>query len=283
MNRELALYSGDTQRSSATSNLENSMRSVYRHPTITRRSFIAGRVIGATAITHEPRCATAARDYRSPLHSVVPVFFVPRDWQTGSQAVSDGARALSNAMEEEQGFYAGQLGGHKFLLSALEVVQASGLAEAYAIHRNEKAPYAGGVEIHGNLEEAVVKELYERGYPTPPGQNESGYCVVIFVKGAGGWSGGRSFPLARGGWAILGDWCIDSIQGMVPEDAYWWSGRRKQTGAIAHELGDAFTLQHPPQPEYGKTIMGEWRRYPSVGLRHEEVHAILEERSEFFS
>jgi hypothetical protein len=106
---------------------------------------------------------------------------------------------------------------------------------------------------------------------------------VIFVKRAGGWSGGRSFPAARGGWAILGDWCIDSIQGIVAEDAYWWSGRRKQTGAIAHELGHAFTLQHPPRPEYGKTIMGEWWRYPSVGLRDEEIQAVLEKRSEFFS
>lgn len=95
------------------------------------------------------------------------------------------------------------------------------------------------------MEAAVVDELHRRGYPTPPAQNESGYSALVFVKGAGGYAGGREFPSADGGWAILGDWAIDSIQGQVPDGAYWWSGRRKQLGSAAHELGHSFGLPHP--------------------------------------
>jgi hypothetical protein len=113
------------------------------------------------------------------------------------------------------------------------VVQANGPKEAYHIIWNGRNIYEDGVEFDGNMEAAVVGELHDRGYPTPPAQNEDGYSALIFVKGAGGWAGGREFPEADGGWAILGDRAIDSIQGQVPEGAYWWSGRRIQTGAAA--------------------------------------------------
>jgi hypothetical protein len=105
------------------------------------------------------------------------------------------------------------------------------------------------------------------------------------VKGAGGWAGGREFPEADGGWAILGDWAIDSIQGQVPEGAYWWSGRRIQTGAAAHELGHTFNLPHPDA--YGgawdSTIMGYFWLYPAAGLNDYDRGILLGEKLNFFA
>ena len=114
------------------------------------------------------------------------------------------------------------------------MAQGAGLAGAYGIRRNGKDPYADGVEIHGNLEEAVVKELYERGYPTPPGQNESGYCVVIFVKGAGGWSGVALFlrhaaaglSSATGVQGLLGSAITEGLPRLARQEGvfpYHWS------------------------------------------------------------
>lgn len=197
--------------------------------------------------------------------SVVPIFFVPTDWAVSSAEVQKEVAALRTAMAEIQDFYGDQL-GYTFRLEPLAVVQAWGRKEAYDITWTPGGNiYTNGIVIGNSFEGSVVGELYSRGYPTPPGQNEDGRSALIFVKGAGGWAGGREFPSANGGWAILGDWCIDSIAGDVPEGAYWWSGRRLQIGAAAHELGHTFGLPHPPSnPEY--LIMGNWWQYPDAGF-----------------
>jgi hypothetical protein len=192
-----------------------------------------------------PAGATPQFPYPWPDYSVVPILFVPTDWSVSSDEVKAEAAALRSALHEIQRFYGDNNTGHTFTLNSLQVVQANGPKEAYHIIWNGRNIYEDGVEFDGNMEAAVVSELQDRGYPTPPAQNEDGYSSLIFVKGAGGWAGGREFPEADGGWAILGDWAIDSIQGQVPEGAYWWSGRREQIGASAHELATPSTCPTP--------------------------------------
>ena len=223
--------------------------------------------------------------YPWPDYSVLPILFSPTDWTISSAEVQEEAAALRAAMANIQEFYGRALGGHTFLLNDLVVVQGNKPKEDYGIRWNGRNPYTDGVEHVGNVEAAVVEELHGRGYPTPPGQNEDGYSVVMFVKGAGGWAGGRELGAGDGGWAILGDWAIDSIQGVVPEGEYWWSGRRLQIGAVAHELGHTFGLPHPDAygGDWSTTIMGLWWLYPDLGFNQWEIGQLHANKAVFFT
>ena len=229
--------------------------------------------------------AQAAAPYPWPTYSIVPIFFVPKDWDVNSVEVQAEAAALRIAVSEIQQFYARRLGGNTFALNELVVLQATQAKEAYGIHWNGGNIYADGINLDDSMEALVVAELHDRGYPTPPAQNESGYSALIFVKGAGGFAGGRAFGGADGGWAILGDWAIDSIQGQVPEGAYWWSGRRLQIGAAAHELGHTFGLPHPDAwgGDFAGKIMGNWWDYPNVGFADWENDQLNRSKVQFFT
>lgn len=222
--------------------------------------------------------------YRWPDYSVLPILFVPLDWSISSTEVNTEAALLRASLPEIQQFYGNTLGGKTFRLNDLQVVQAFQKKEDYHIIWNGRNIYTDGVEFNGDMEAAVVDELHRRGYPTPPAQNESGYSALVFVKGAGGYAGGREFPSADGGWAILGDWAIDSIQGQVPDGAYWWSGRRKQLGSAAHELGHSFGLPHPDAYGYpnNSSIMGNWWDYPTLGFNDWECSRIASTKAAFF-
>ena len=256
---------------------------LHRRPASVLLAFLLLLALSLSA--GSPAGATPQFPYPWPDYSVVPILFVPTDWSISSGEVQAEAAALRSALHEIQRFYGDNNTGHTFTLNNLQVVQANGPKESYHIIWNGRNIYEDGVEFDGNMEAAVVAELHDRGYPTPPAQNESGYSALIFVKGAGGWAGGREFPEANGGWAILGDWAIDSIQGQVPEGAYWWSGRRIQTGASAHELGHTFDLPHPDA--YGgawdSTIMGAWWLYPAAGLNDHDRGTLLGGKLAFFA
>jgi hypothetical protein len=229
--------------------------------------------------------AAPSFSYPWPDYSVVPILFSPTDWDVNSAEVQREAAALRGALGDIQRFYARELGGRSFLLNDLQLVQGSGAKESYDIFWNGGNIYTNGIDLGPSMEALVVQELYSRGFPTPPGQNEDGYTVLIFVKGAGGYAGGRELGSADAGWALLGDWAIDSIEGAVAEGDYWWSGARLQTGAAAHELGHAFGLPHPDS--YGgnneTSVMGEWWRYPNVGLNNWEIDALRTTKAPFFT
>jgi hypothetical protein len=245
---------------------------------------IAGALLLAIGVAF-PAAASPRFAYPWLDYSVLPIFFVPTDWSVNGDEVRGEAAALRTAVDEIRAFYGRENSDWTFTLDPLQVVQGEGPRTQYHIIWNGRNIYEDGVEFDGNMEAAVVSELYDRGYPTPEAQNQSGYSSLIFVKGAGGWAGGREFIAGDGGWAILGDWAIDSIQGQVPEGAYWWSGRRIQTGASAHELGHTFDLPHPDA--YGgawdSTIMGYFWLYPAAGLNDYDRGILLGEKLAFFA
>jgi hypothetical protein len=217
-------------------------------------------------------------------YSVLPIFFVPRDWDVSSAEVQAEANSIRSALGEIQGYYGSRL-GHGFDLHGLQIVQGEQNKEAYGIQWNGRDIYVDGVDIVGNVEATVTDELYRRGYPVPPGQNESGYVTVMLVKGAGGWAGSREFGGANGGWSIVGDWCIDSLNNELAEWQYGWgSGRRPQIGALAHEIGHAFSFSHPE--DYGSgndtSVMGNWWDYPTIGFNDEDRRRALDEKVPFF-
>jgi hypothetical protein len=244
-------------------------------------------VIAATAILAWPATPVAAAPtfaFPWPDYSVLPVFFVPTDWSVDDPEVRSEAANLRTALVEVRSFYGRENSDWTFTLNPLQVVQASGPKEHYHIIWNGRNIYEDGVEFDGNMEHEVVSELHARGFPTPPAQDESGYSVLIFVKGAGGWAGGREFQSADGGWAILGDWAIDSINNELDENAYWWSGRRRQIGAAAHELGHTFDLPHPDAygASFDSTIMGAFWNYPTPGLNDWERDRLAISKGPFF-
>ena len=231
--------------------------------------------------------ARAVTPYPWPAYSVVPIYFVPQDWDVNSAEVQAEAAALRSAMVEVRQYYARALGGNTFLLNDLVVVQANKKKEAYGIQWNGRDIYADGITISDFFVNHLMDELEPRGYPFTGKANINGYAVVIFVKGAGGYAGGNSYaPTADGGWAILGDWAIDSLQGQLVEGQYpWRSGRTPQLGAVAHELGHAFSLVHPD--EWGGTdigmLMGRWYDYPDVEFADHEKDIFNRTRINYFS
>jgi hypothetical protein len=241
---------------------------LFRFTTRQRAGVCAALLALCGALVPAPAAASPTFPFPWPDYSVVPVLFVPTDWSTGSAEVQAEAAAITTAMAEIQAFYRNNFDGRTFRLNGLNVVQANGAKEAYDIRWTGGNIYTDGVALGPAFEGRVVQELFNRGYPTPPGQNQSGYSTLIFVKGAGGYAGGRAYSGFDGGHAILGDWAIDSLDGGVAEGAYWWSGRRLQTGASAHELGHTFGLDHPDS--YGgsnaSSVMGNWWDFPTVGL-----------------
>jgi hypothetical protein len=244
---------------------------------------IAGALLLAIGVAF-PAAASPRFAYPWLDYSVLPIFFVPTDWSVNGDEVRGEAAALRTAVDEIRAFYGRENSDWTFTLDPLQVVQGEGPRTRYHIIWNGRNIYEDGVEFDGNMEHEVVSELHSRGYPTPVAQNESGYSVLIFVKGAGGWAGGREFPDADGGWAILGDWTIDSIEGQLHEGDYWWSGRRLQVGAAAHELGHTFDLPHPDVhgDSFDSSIMGSWWGYPMLGLSDWERDHIATVKAQFF-
>jgi hypothetical protein len=240
----------------------------------------------AAAFIPQPAQAGPTYPYPWPDYSVVPVLFVPTDWSVSDPEVQHEAASITAAMTEIRSFYATNNGGKTFRLNALQVVQANSAKEAYGItHDTSKDLYVDRVSLSPGFEHLVVSELYARGYPTPPAQNQAGYATLIFAKGAGGYAGGRAYPGVQGGHAILGDWAIDSLEGDLAEWQYsWGSGKRLQTGAAAHELGHSFTLPHPDGTTwpYTSTVMGNWWDYPAIGLNNNDRGLLAANRPLFF-
>ena len=108
------------------------------------------------------------------MHSVIPVYFFLRDWDINRAEVQEQAAAIRSALVEVRQLYAHALSGNTFAINDLVVVQGNAAKEAYGIHWNGGDIYKAGIAIDNNFEGLLVAELYGRGFPTPPEQDEHG-------------------------------------------------------------------------------------------------------------
>ena len=122
------------------------------------------------------------------------------------------------------------------------------------------------------------------------------YVYLFFVRGMGGYAGGIPYEPGEPGYAMVGDVCLEALcdypepnAGSVllgendwPANSYAQTG---QTGAFIHEALHGLDLPHPDgwpdgfQPEWDRTIMGNWWSMPnferSKGLTEIEVEKVM--------
>ena len=112
-------------------------------------------------------------------------------------------------------------------------------------------------------------------------------AALVFSAGGGGYAGANLYP-NYAGWAIVGDWVLEPISGVVNDwgipckysDGWQCSGGVPK-GTPAHELGHAFGLGHPDPVLYAQPSIMKWHGdYPTVGFLQYEVDYLLQ--SPFF-
>ena len=215
--------------------------------------------------------AYAAPSYPWPAYSVVPVFFVPRDWDINSSEVQAEAAALRSALAEIRQLYAHALGGNTFVLNDLVVVQANGPKENYGLQWTGGNIYTDGINIRRRLRgkdcgrSCTVADFRLRRTRTraATSSRSSSRAPAVTPAAVGFGTAGD------GGWAILGDWAIDSLQGQVAEGEYWWSGRKLAARCCrARARATLSTLPHPDAwgGSDDRMIMGYWWGYPDIGF-----------------
>jgi hypothetical protein len=188
-----------------------------------------------------------------PPFSIQAILFVPAidsfpaGYQPTEAELAEDLANIDAAMDVLRNWYSAALGLDQYLYIR-PPVRLDGwrtLAE-YEIHwRDPTRKYQNGIHL-GNPWGYVTFELDSRGYG--PGTDAYPNITVIFCKGAGGFAGGaQRRALYGGGFAMLGDWCLDALAGRIPPDQgeWWWRDRSDQLGAIVHETGHAFGLMHP--------------------------------------
>ena len=111
---------------------------------------------------------------------------------------------------------------------------------------------------------------------------------IYLIRGMGGFAGTKR----AGGWAALGDVCLEALAEYSEPNAASvlmraWSGeegraykRGGQRGALAHEIMHTLSLPHVEdwseenRPDPNKTVMANWPAFPNVGLSPQEVENV---------
>lgn len=239
--------------------------------------------------------STAGRTTPTPtsipnLNYVQPILFVPSD-QTENPGNSS---AITTTFQLLKRWYSGPLEqnntGFTFQVSDTIVYRAPQPLSYYKCPNHETS-----CETSDGIWPNVQSQLLDAGYPLWA----TGTSFVVFVKGGGGWSGSGCIdncyanwpspgPASRAGLAILGDWSLDAITGIVNSECFATIGSTcyldPQRGAIGHELGHTFGLAH--SNDQAGSIMYSWWDFPFTSLFGDsgnDEKGLLRTDSKFFS
>lgn len=219
-----------------------------------------------------------------------PILFIAQDMQEDAANVP----AITESFQLINRWYSGALelnnSGYAVTLKNTIVYKAPHPFSYYKCPNHETS-----CDTFEGIWPNVQTELLNAGYPLW----SAGTSHVILVKGAGGWAGANCVPNCGTNWpgpgpasnagvAILGDWALDGISGVVNPECFAQIGtacyQEPQRGAIGHEFGHTFGLAHAM--DQSGSIMSTWWLYPNVSLLStpgNDEKSLLRNDSNFFS
>ena len=190
--------------------------------------------------------------------------------------------SVKNYLIELQNWYRDKVGA-TFTMEELKVVRSS---RNYLEMRCGENPNSMCIDDQSKLEGNWAQYMNEAIHGgTAIWEEET--AVLVFGAGGGGYAGANKYE-NYAGWALVSDWVLEPISGVVNTwgtpcfySDVWQCAGGVPRGTPAHELGHAFGLSHPDPDIYmGSSIMKWHGDYPTAGFLQHEIDFLLQ--SPFF-
>jgi hypothetical protein len=182
--------------------------------------------------------------------TIVPIVFIPTDQNL--EDVDFYVEAFATDLAIIQGWYLKANMGKTFFFSEVKTILGDHPLEYYCYPDAKKIDW---LKVFFELDQREVIKLWDTFVP------------LVIVRGAdfAGGHGNQNWGLA-----MLGDQALKVFGGSLEE-------RYSGMGAIAHELGHAFNLSHPPEGVH--SLMGsDWIVFPFSTLTEEEINKLQQSR-----